>query len=82
VRSKVSKGLSADEVPPFGLECQAWSKLSISATDKAWKDDALRRDEKFEMHFTAAVRSLIYQYVAPADRAVLVPCLCCHSNGE
>jgi len=59
VHSKVSKGLRADEVPPFGLEPQAWSKLSIKAADKAWKDEALKRDEKFEMHFTAAVRSHI-----------------------
>ncbi|KAI9455482.1 tRNA synthetases class I (C) catalytic domain-containing protein [Lactarius psammicola] len=57
VRSKVSKGLPADEVPPFGLERQAWSKLSIKATDRAWKDEALRRDEKFEMHFGAASRA-------------------------
>jgi cysteinyl-tRNA synthetase len=57
VRSKVSKGLPSDEVPPFGSEWQAWSGLSIRAADKAWKDDALKRDEKFEMHFTAAVRS-------------------------
>jgi hypothetical protein len=82
VRSKVSKGLPPDEVPPIGLERQAWSKLSIKISDKAWKDGAIKKDEKFEMHFTAAVSSIIYQSVAPTDPAVLVPCLCCHSNGE
>ena len=82
MRSKVSKGLSADEVPPLGLERQAWSKLSIKISDKAWKDEAIKKDEKFEMHFTAAVRSIIYQSVAPVDPAVLVPCLCRHSDSE
>jgi cysteinyl-tRNA synthetase len=58
VRSKVSKGLPSEEVPPFGSEWQAWGELSIKAANKAWKNDALKRDEKFDMHFTAAVRSL------------------------
>jgi len=57
VRFKVNKGLPADEELPFGLERQAWSKLSIKVADKAWKDEALKRDEKFEMHFTAASRA-------------------------
>ncbi|KAH9985349.1 tRNA synthetases class I (C) catalytic domain-containing protein [Russula vinacea] len=54
VRSKVSKGLPSEEVPPFGSEWQAWGELSIKAANKAWKNDALKRDEKFDMHFTAA----------------------------
>lgn len=58
VRSKVSKGLLGEEVPPSGSEWQAWSELSIKAADKAWRNDALKRDEKFDMHFTAAVRPL------------------------
>ncbi|KAF8268616.1 tRNA synthetases class I (C) catalytic domain-containing protein [Lactarius quietus] len=57
VRSKVSKGLPADEVPPIGSERQAWSNLSIKISDKAWKDEAIKKDEKFEMHFTAASRA-------------------------
>ena len=82
VRSKVSKGLPADEVPPFGLERQTWSKLSIKISDKAWKDEAIKKDEKFEMHFNAAVSPIIYQSVAPVDPAILVSCPCCHSNSE
>lgn len=58
--SKVSKGLPPDEVPPIGLERQTWSKLSIKISDKAWKDEAIKKDEKFEMHFNAAVSSIIY----------------------
>jgi len=57
VRSKVSKGLLGEDVPPFGSEWQAWSGLSIKAADKAWKTEALKRDEKFDMHFTAASRA-------------------------
>ena len=59
VRSKVSKGLPREQVPPSGSEWQAWGDLSIKAADKAWKNDALKRDEKFDMYFTAAVRSLV-----------------------
>jgi cysteinyl-tRNA synthetase len=58
VRSKVSRGLPSEEAPPFGTEWHAWGELSIKAADKAWKNDALKRDEKFDMYFTAAVRSL------------------------
>jgi cysteinyl-tRNA synthetase len=61
VRSKVSKGLLREEVPPFGSEWQAWGELSIKAADKAWKSDGLKRDEKFDMYFTAAVRSLAFR---------------------
>ncbi|KAI0001262.1 hypothetical protein BJV74DRAFT_876788 [Russula compacta] len=57
VRSKVSKGLPDKEVPPFGLEWQAWSELSIKAKEKAWRIEALKRDEKFDMHFNAASRT-------------------------
>jgi cysteinyl-tRNA synthetase len=59
VRSNVSKGLPSEQVPPSGSEWQAWSELSIKAADKAWKNDALKRDEKFDMYFTSAVRSLV-----------------------
>lgn len=61
VRSNVSKGLPREQIPPSGSEWQAWSELSIKAADKAWKNDALKRDEKFDMYFTAAVRSFVYR---------------------
>ncbi|KAF8499666.1 tRNA synthetases class I (C) catalytic domain-containing protein [Russula emetica] len=57
VRCKVSKGLPSEQVPPSGSEWQAWSELSIKAADNAWKNDALKRDEKFDMYFTAASRA-------------------------
>ncbi|KAI0305388.1 tRNA synthetases class I (C) catalytic domain-containing protein [Multifurca ochricompacta] len=57
VRSKVSSGLSSDAIPPVGSEWQAWAELSIKAADNKWKNEALKRDEKFDMHFTAASRA-------------------------
>jgi cysteinyl-tRNA synthetase len=69
VRSKVSKGLPSEQVPPSGSEWQAWSELSIKAADKAWKNDALKRDEKFDMYFTAAVRSLVCR----SDHVLITP---------
>lgn len=61
VRFKVCKGLPSEQVPPSGSEWQAWSELSIKAADKAWKNEALKRYEKFDMYFTAAVRSHVCQ---------------------
>lgn len=57
VRSKVSKGLLANETPAFDAEWEAWPELVKKAQDKSWKSECLRRDEKFDMHFTAAVRA-------------------------
>jgi cysteinyl-tRNA synthetase len=69
VRSKVSKGLPSEHVPPVGSEWQAWSELSVKVADKAWKSDALKRDEKFDMHFTAAVRF----FVCRSDHVLITP---------
>lgn len=58
MHSKVSKGLAGEDIPPAGSEWKAWRELAIKAANKAWKDEALKRDEKFDMHLVAAVRSL------------------------
>lgn len=75
VHSKVSKGLPAEDVPAAGSEWQAWRGLAIKAANKAWKNEALKRDEKFDMHFVAAVRSLPCRPEPPFDAATSVPCL-------
>lgn len=59
VQSKVSKGLPDGERPTPGTEQDAWPNLVSRFQDKAWKQDCLKRDEKFEMHFTAAVRGAL-----------------------
>ncbi|KAJ3532214.1 hypothetical protein NM688_g7456 [Phlebia brevispora] len=57
VQSKVAKGLP-DEVKPIkGQEAAAWPELANSFQNREWKQECLRRDEKFEMHFTAANRT-------------------------
>lgn len=58
VQSKVVKGLLDTDKPLPGNERVAWAKLvqQFDAADKVWKQECLKRDEKFEMHFSAAVR--------------------------
>ncbi len=60
VDSKVNKGLPEDEKLAKGAERAAWPALAVRLQDKVWKQDCLKRDEKFEMHFTAAVRIFIW----------------------
>lgn len=57
VRGKVSKGLRAEDLPENGAEWDAWSSLENKFKDKEWRQDNLKRDEKFEMYFNAAVSS-------------------------
>ncbi|KAA1471808.1 hypothetical protein DENSPDRAFT_837899 [Dentipellis sp. KUC8613] len=57
VRSKLSKGLLPADVPASGTEWQSWSNLTKKAQDKAWKAECLTRDEKFDMHLSAASRT-------------------------
>lgn len=40
------------------MEREAWPALVERFQDKAWRQAGLQRDEKFEMHFNAAVRAL------------------------
>lgn len=63
VLSKVRKGLADSDRPSKGKERESWPELVTRFEDKAWKQDGLKRDEKFEMHFSAAVRtSLLDRY--------------------
>ena len=57
VQSKVSKGLSESDRPVPGSEREAWPGLVQRFQDKAWRLQGLQKDEKFEMHFNAAVRN-------------------------
>lgn len=56
VRGKVSKGLPESERVVEGQEETAWSRLTELAQDKSWKQECLKRDEKFDMYFSSAVR--------------------------
>ena len=55
VQSKVAKGLVESDRPALGAERDAWPALVQQFQDRAWKQANLQRDEKFEMHFNAAV---------------------------
>lgn len=56
VQSNVLKGLGANESLPVGSEETAWPRLAELFQNKAWKQECLKRDEKFDMYFSAAVR--------------------------
>ena len=56
IRTKVARGLPESERPAEGQEDATWKRISESITDTAWKAEALKRSEPFDMHATAAVR--------------------------
>lgn len=55
VRSEVSKGLPENEKIVEGEEEDAWKTLSQKIQDGLWKQECLKRYEKFDMAFSAAV---------------------------
>ena len=59
VRLRVAKGLPENEKPREGHEEEKWSSLEELVKNKEWKQDCLRRDEKFDMHFSSAVRNRV-----------------------
>lgn len=56
VRENVAKGLPKSERPIEGDEEKTWPRLGELIQDKAWKQECGRRDEKFDMYFSSAVR--------------------------
>lgn len=56
VRENIGKGLSEAEKPVEGEEDKAWARLTELIQDTAWKQECLRRNEKFDMYFSSAVR--------------------------
>lgn len=57
VRENVAKGLPNEEKPSQGEEEVRWPRIAELARDQNRKLECLKRDEKFDMHFTAANRS-------------------------
>jgi hypothetical protein len=55
IRENVSKGLPVEEKPSRGEEEVRWPRIAELARDQSRKLECLKRDEKFDMHFTAAV---------------------------
>lgn len=58
IRENVSKGLPDEEKPSRGDEEVRWPQIAGLARDQNRKLECLKRDEKFDMHFTAADRAL------------------------
>lgn len=60
MRTKVAKGLAADERLRQGEEKMTWMKIASKIkNDKEWRQECLKRDEKFEMYFQAAVGGVL-----------------------
>ncbi|KAK7692221.1 hypothetical protein QCA50_003845 [Cerrena zonata] len=70
VRSKVSKGLLETDRLASGQERSAWASFTTRFQDKAWKQECLKRDEKFEMHFNASNKTLLA--IEQAEQALKV----------
>jgi cysteinyl-tRNA synthetase len=59
IRSEVNKGLPENEKIVEGGEEDAWKTLSQKIQqDLSWKQECLKRYEKFDMACSAAVRTL------------------------
>ncbi|KAI0948990.1 hypothetical protein AcW1_008711 [Taiwanofungus camphoratus] len=66
VATKVGKGLPEAERSNKGEQKEVWPHLVECFQDMAWKQECLRRDEKFEMHYSAANRT--YNALGVAER--------------
>ncbi|KAK0242105.1 tRNA synthetases class I (C) catalytic domain-containing protein [Armillaria nabsnona] len=58
VREKVGKGLPDTRVLSPGEEDTKWSEIAVLAQNAQWKQDCLRRDEKFDMYLSSASRTV------------------------
>jgi len=56
IRLEVNKGLLESDKIFEGQEKDAWNLLSRKIQDNSWKQECLKRYEKFDMAFSAAVR--------------------------
>lgn len=56
IRLEVNKGLLESEKISEGQEKEAWKVLAQKVQDNSWKQECLKRYEKFDMAFSAAVR--------------------------
>lgn len=55
VQEKVAKGLLESDRPTPGEEEKVWPRLLELFRAPEWKQECLKRDEKFDMHFSNAV---------------------------
>lgn len=58
VRTRVSKGLPENEKARDGNEDAVWLRISELYKKPEWRQECLKRDEKFDLHYSSAVSSL------------------------
>ncbi|TFK44293.1 tRNA synthetases class I (C) catalytic domain-containing protein [Crucibulum laeve] len=58
ILKRVSKGLPENERPAQGQEDKVWPRLCELVQNQEWKQECLKKDEKFDMYFSAARRAL------------------------
>lgn len=63
IRSEVNKGLLESEKIVEGKEEDAWKTLSQKIQDASWKQECLKRYEKFDMAFSAAVHEKKFSWL-------------------
>ena len=56
VRDCVSKGVPESLRPTDGNEDDAWTRISELYKNAEWRQESLKREGKFDMYFTSAVR--------------------------
>ncbi|KAJ7049675.1 tRNA synthetases class I (C) catalytic domain-containing protein [Mycena amicta] len=67
VHKELRKGLPDTLAPAEGDEDAFWPRLVELIQNKDWKQECLRRDEKFDMHFSSASQTLAALEVARAQ---------------
>jgi len=73
IRSEVNKGLLENEKIIEGNEEGAWKSLSQKIQDVSWKQECLKRYEKFDMAFSAAVCENLRLVDSRNDHLTLTP---------
>ncbi|KAH9485083.1 putative cysteine--tRNA ligase [Psilocybe cubensis] len=58
LRNRVNKGVPENEKIIEGREEESWRTICASYQNSAWKQECLKRDEKFDMYYSAARRTL------------------------
>lgn len=56
VRDRVSKGVPENFKPTEGNEDEVWTRISELYKNNEWRQESLKREGKFDMYFTSAVR--------------------------
>jgi hypothetical protein len=56
VCTRVNKGVPTNDRVTEGNEETAWPRISELYSNPEWKQECLKRDEKFDMYYSSAVR--------------------------